>query len=279
MLDVNNIYVSSQNHGFDPERYLDAIDFACCRSTSLAPARARRNASTPTTTQPDPSGRLRERVAPRRPLPTLLEGRAHPADARGARRARPRRGRFARGPAAPAPPWLLAGAATALRRCARAARAHTGTLTAPVDAYAPEAVADARRPITPLPSRGSPYNRQYTWPSRRCRRLSAHDVLLGAWRFNDHAAFLRARPPRHWDIDRALDGFLKPLAETLEPGPNATFEAGAPESLQVPSARRPCSFAPTAADAARLLDARPSPSPAVAIFRVVRARDARRAGP
>ncbi|HVU00677.1 MAG TPA: DUF692 domain-containing protein [Polyangiaceae bacterium] len=28
MLDVNNIYVSSQNHGFDPERYLAAVDFS-----------------------------------------------------------------------------------------------------------------------------------------------------------------------------------------------------------------------------------------------------------
>jgi uncharacterized protein len=28
MLDVNNIYVSSQNHGFDPEQYVAAIDFA-----------------------------------------------------------------------------------------------------------------------------------------------------------------------------------------------------------------------------------------------------------
>ncbi len=28
MLDVNNIYVSSQNHGFDPEEYLRAIDFS-----------------------------------------------------------------------------------------------------------------------------------------------------------------------------------------------------------------------------------------------------------
>jgi hypothetical protein len=27
MLDINNVYVSSQNHGFDPRRYLDAIDF------------------------------------------------------------------------------------------------------------------------------------------------------------------------------------------------------------------------------------------------------------
>jgi uncharacterized protein (UPF0276 family) len=28
MLDVNNIYVSSQNHGFDPHTYLEAIDFS-----------------------------------------------------------------------------------------------------------------------------------------------------------------------------------------------------------------------------------------------------------
>lgn len=28
LLDVNNIYVSSQNHGFDPDRYLAAVDFS-----------------------------------------------------------------------------------------------------------------------------------------------------------------------------------------------------------------------------------------------------------
>ncbi len=28
MLDVNNVYVSSRNHGFDPSAYLDAIDFS-----------------------------------------------------------------------------------------------------------------------------------------------------------------------------------------------------------------------------------------------------------
>jgi uncharacterized protein (UPF0276 family) len=36
MLDVNNIYVSSQNHGFDPERYLDAIDFSRVLQVHLA---------------------------------------------------------------------------------------------------------------------------------------------------------------------------------------------------------------------------------------------------
>ncbi|MFO0603130.1 MAG: DUF692 domain-containing protein [Polyangiales bacterium] len=36
MLDVNNIYVSSQNHGFDPERYLDAVDFSRVLQVHLA---------------------------------------------------------------------------------------------------------------------------------------------------------------------------------------------------------------------------------------------------
>jgi uncharacterized protein (UPF0276 family) len=36
MLDVNNVYVSSQNHGFDPERYLGAIDFSRVLQVHLA---------------------------------------------------------------------------------------------------------------------------------------------------------------------------------------------------------------------------------------------------
>lgn len=36
MLDINNIYVSSQNHGFEPERYLDAIDFKRVAQVHLA---------------------------------------------------------------------------------------------------------------------------------------------------------------------------------------------------------------------------------------------------
>ena len=35
LLDVNNVYVSSVNHGFDPEAYIDAIPAEpSCRSTS-----------------------------------------------------------------------------------------------------------------------------------------------------------------------------------------------------------------------------------------------------
>lgn len=36
MLDINNVYVSSQNHGFSPETYLDAIDFSRVLQVHLA---------------------------------------------------------------------------------------------------------------------------------------------------------------------------------------------------------------------------------------------------
>jgi uncharacterized protein len=36
MLDVNNVYVSSQNHGFEPEAYLGAIDFSRVLQVHLA---------------------------------------------------------------------------------------------------------------------------------------------------------------------------------------------------------------------------------------------------
>jgi uncharacterized protein (UPF0276 family) len=36
MLDINNIYVSSQNHGFDPLEYLSAIDFSRVLQVHLA---------------------------------------------------------------------------------------------------------------------------------------------------------------------------------------------------------------------------------------------------
>jgi len=36
MLDINNVYVSSQNHGFDPHEYLAAIDFARVLQVHLA---------------------------------------------------------------------------------------------------------------------------------------------------------------------------------------------------------------------------------------------------
>jgi len=36
LLDVNNIYVSSQNHGFDAHRYLQAIPAAAVREIHLA---------------------------------------------------------------------------------------------------------------------------------------------------------------------------------------------------------------------------------------------------
>ncbi len=52
LLDVNNVYVSSFNHGFDPKAYLDAIDRRrASRSTTSPATRTRaRTSSTRTTT-------------------------------------------------------------------------------------------------------------------------------------------------------------------------------------------------------------------------------------
>jgi uncharacterized protein (UPF0276 family) len=36
LLDVNNVYVSSQNHGFDPDAYLAAVDFSRVLEVHLA---------------------------------------------------------------------------------------------------------------------------------------------------------------------------------------------------------------------------------------------------
>ena len=77
LLDINNIYVSSQNHAFDADSYLAGIDFrACCRCISpVTRARPTAPSSTRTTvTLPMRSGictRARGRWADR--FPTLLE--------------------------------------------------------------------------------------------------------------------------------------------------------------------------------------------------------------
>lgn len=36
MLDINNVYVSSRNHGFDPKVYIDAIEFSKVKQVHLA---------------------------------------------------------------------------------------------------------------------------------------------------------------------------------------------------------------------------------------------------
>ncbi len=76
MLDLNNVYVSSQNHRFDPERYLDAIDLTRVLQVHLAGhSREPSGIIVDTHDQPvaDAVWRLYACTFARRPVPTLLE--------------------------------------------------------------------------------------------------------------------------------------------------------------------------------------------------------------
>lgn len=77
MLDVNNVYVSGVNHGFDPERYLDAVDFSRVLQVHLA-GHSREPDGTLVDTHdhpvPDPVWSLYQSAWRRGgPFPTLLE--------------------------------------------------------------------------------------------------------------------------------------------------------------------------------------------------------------
>lgn len=76
MLDVNNIYVSSQNHRFDPQQYLDAIDFSRVLQIHLA-GHSREPDGTIVDTHDHPVcdevWSLYARAYARGPCPTLLE--------------------------------------------------------------------------------------------------------------------------------------------------------------------------------------------------------------
>jgi hypothetical protein len=149
----------------------------------------------------------------------------------------------------------------------------TGTLRATVAAYAPAALDDARDgPRRPAAERLAVYNRQYWFRlfgvMQTAFPLTAR--LLGYWRFNDYAArFLLAHPPRDWDLDRAPDGFEDSLDGALGTGDasDALREASRIDAAWRRLFHAPATapFRPTAEDAARLLDARLVPSPAVAV--------------
>lgn len=149
----------------------------------------------------------------------------------------------------------------------------TGTLRATVESYDPEALADALDAYNAdAGERLAVYNRQYWFRLFGVlqRAFPLANRLLGAWHFNDHAArFLLAHPPRSWDIDRAPDGFESSLATTLgeRPDRDVILDAAALDAAWHGLFRAPAvaPFRPTAEDAARLLDARLDPSPAVAI--------------
>jgi hypothetical protein len=150
----------------------------------------------------------------------------------------------------------------------------TGTLTADLHAYAPDAVGDVRDAHNAAAAeRLAVYNRQYWFRLLGVMQTSFPLAarLLGHWHFNDYAArFLRAHPPHHWALDRVPDGFAPFLAEILDARDarrDVLVEAARIDTSWRELFRAPAvaPFRPTAADAARLLDARLAPSPATAL--------------
>jgi hypothetical protein len=151
----------------------------------------------------------------------------------------------------------------------------TGTLTARTSVYDARTVEEALDgPRVTGAARLAVYNRQY-WARLLDVMQSAFPLtarLLGYWNFNDHAArFLLGQPPRGWDLDRVPDGFHPFFASALESVEGdearawieaATIDAACRDAFAAPSIP---AFRPSAADAARLLDARLVPSPAVRI--------------
>ena len=177
-----------------------------------------------------------------------------------------------------APPWLAdfqarfgAVIRTPLDRA-------TGTLRATPDAYDPGVGAKDAHNAT-SGERLAVYNRQYWF--RLFTVLQATfpltTRLLGHWSFNDYAArFLLASPPRSWDIDDAAEGFEGFFAAALDAprvGPSGLEREALIEAVAIDAAWRAvlrapdlAAYRPSAEDAARLLDARLTPSPAVAVL-------------
>lgn len=181
----------------------------------------------------------------------------------------------------PPPPWLeeFQGRFSALLRAPL--DRSTGTLRADTSAYDP--AVDARDAANATArERLAVYHRQY-WFRLFGALQTAFPLttrLLGHWHFNEHvASFLVASPPRGWDLDRAPDGFEAHLAATLDEagavsGPpagrvprRAVIEAATIDAAYRAVFRAPAvtGYRPSPADAARLLDARLTPSPAVVI--------------
>lgn len=145
----------------------------------------------------------------------------------------------------------------------------SGTLVSTPDRYAPALVVDCRHRSDRLEI----YNRQY-WFRLFETLLDAFPLtasLLGAWRFHEHSdRFLRVSPPRGWDLERVDEGFAELFIRSLEDGPERHMLT---ESARIDDAwlrifRAPSTppFQLSAADAARLLDARLVPSAAVALL-------------
>ncbi len=151
----------------------------------------------------------------------------------------------------------------------------SGTLTATPSSYDEQLLSDTLDgPNATGAERLAVYNRQYWF-----RLFDVFQIafpltarLLGYWTFNDYAArFLLAHPPTHWDLERATHGFeaffVAAIDETASVPRQALIEGARIDASWQRVFRAPAaaSYRPSAADAARLLDARLTPSPAVAI--------------
>ncbi|MFO0627402.1 MAG: DNA-binding domain-containing protein [Polyangiales bacterium] len=150
----------------------------------------------------------------------------------------------------------------------------SGTLTATPAAYPGDARdAVTAGPHTPAEARLAVYNRQYWYRLFTVMQTVFPLVvdLLGAWDFNAHASdFLRAHPPRGWDLERVPDGFEAFFAARVAGHPDAAvltaaaqLDAGWRALLRQPPAQP---FQPSPDEAARLLDGRLRASPSVMLM-------------
>lgn len=176
--------------------------------------------------------------------------------------------------AQPAPDWLAelqTGFGAVLRTPLDRS---TGTLRATPSAYDPGTLREILDgPHGRADEHLAVYNRQY-WFRLFGVFQTAFPLtsrLFGHWHFNGHVTrFLLAHPPRHWDLDRAPDGFEAFLAEAIGDAAHreALLDAAHLDVTWRALFRAPSTapFQPRAEDAPRLLDSRLVPSPSVALL-------------
>lgn len=168
-----------------------------------------------------------------------------------------------------APPWLEAFQADFGALIRTPLDRATGTLRATPEVYAPSVQAET------VGTEGlAVYNRQY-WFRLFTAIQTSYPLttrLLGAWELNGKAmAFLRDHPPTGWDLEAAGQGFDAWLAQALpaelDRPRGAVLEAARVDAAWSRVLRAPAvqPWAPSAADAPRLLDARLLLSPAAAL--------------
>lgn len=163
----------------------------------------------------------------------------------------------------PAPPWLAE------------LQAHFGAvLRTPLDRSTNTLRATPELYTTHISVRGdlAVYNRQYWFRlfDTFATALPLTMRLFGAWHLNDYVAcYLLERPPSSWDLEECTLHFSAWLDDHLDPHTwdhQLRREAARIDTAWLTLFRSPAvePFAPSAKDAARLLDAHLLPSPAVA---------------